>query len=181
RDRARILITFKAGLKVVAAVPSRLERIDSNDLISGQTCRECHFGISPLELALALRQTRGKPEFPPSRGKKICDNRHVDRVRWTLEGVWRAGIDGRLREHVVIHGKLLATRSLAVAQLPPFGDRVPVRTRCCGIVLPSLLVFLQRTTLVRRHCGGIRRGGCYNGPNDLRDGRAIGRPSGRTS
>src|SRR5262249_56243601 len=98
-DWAGMVIMFKAGVDVVASVPGRLECIDSNDLISGQTRGECHFGISPLELALALRQARGKPEFPPGRGKKVCDNRHVDRVRWTLEGIWRAGIDGRLSKH----------------------------------------------------------------------------------
>jgi len=119
---------------------------------------ERRFGVSALELGLALRKARNELEFLARGGDKIGDHRHIDPSRrdFGLERIeWfrRPGIDGRLCEHVVGYGQWFAAGAFGIAQLAPFRNQLPVRARGRSVALPRLVVFLERTAVLR-HCGG---------------------------
>src|SRR6266700_2975209 len=112
-----MLVVFEPRFDVVTAVSTCLESINSNNLISGQSRGERHFGISALELDLALRQSRRKLELLAGRSQKIGDDRHIGRTRagFGFYRLWRSGIDRRLGEDVVRDRQRLATRAFAIA------------------------------------------------------------------
>ena len=95
-DGAAVLIVFESRLDVVIAVSGRLETVNSHDLVFGQSGRSGSFGIGAFELTVILRQSRAELELLLRGGKKIGDDRHIDRMRRRLRLDGLRGFGGPL-------------------------------------------------------------------------------------